>query len=519
MAITKSLARRPALRRAAQAVSAALMLLALQAEAGAAEWTVSPGIGLRETYSDNIGLTADATARSDWVTELIPRLDVAASGPQFKLNGYYALHYLHYQRDTSPSRTLHDAGANANANLLKDWLYVDGSLSISQQRISAFGPQSIDIVNTTGNRGEIRTYNLSPYLRHDFNGFALAELRATYQKTSSTELDSLDGHTERLFADLSSGAAFARWGWGLNADKETVHYSNAPDVELSRYTGTLRYALSPRLSLNTMVGYEDNNYLVSGGSPEGKMWSVGASWVPSEVSSLSATAGHRYFGRTFSLAGQHRSSHAAWSLSYNEDVTTQNATSRTAVLNTSAFLNQLWSGSIPDAGARQQVVDAFIRTNDLPPTLSGNIAGLSNRAYLQKFLQASVALDGARNTVVLRVFNVRREPLSTATGTGAVPPTSAAGLDDNSLQTGVAATWTMRLSPRTSVDASTEFSRSRSYAIDRTDRMKAVRLGLSQQFGRRTTGVAELRRQQRDSSDPAADYTENALTFFVSMQF
>jgi hypothetical protein len=31
--------------------------------------------------------------------------------------------------------------------------------------------------------------------------------------------------------------------------------------------------------------------------------------------------------------------------------------------------------------------------------------------------------------------------------------------------------------------------------------------------------VAEIRRQQRDSSDPAADYTENAITIFVSMQF
>lgn len=521
MVITDTNARRPGLRSAVRAVSAAVAVLAAQAhgQAQAAEWKVSPGIGLRETYSDNIRLAPDGEARSELVTEIIPRLNFSGNSTRFRLNGYYALHYLNYQRDTSPSRTLHEASANAHADLIKDWLYFDGMLGISQQRISAFGAQSIDPINTADNRSEVRTYNLSPYLRHDFNGSAVGELRYTWQKTTSSDTDLLDGSTDRVFADIRSGAALTRWGWSLSADHEKIGYSAAPDVELSRYTAGLRYALTPRLSLNTTLGYEDNDYFVVGDDPSGKFWSVGASWTPSEVTSLSASAGRRYFGNTYSLAAQHRTTHAAWNFGYNEDVTTQNATSRSASIDTSVFLNQLWTATIPDAAARQRVVDAFIRTSGLPSTLAGNLGGLSNRVYLEKSWQGSVALDGARNTVLLRVFNVRREPLSSATGVAVTVPSSASDLDDNSRQTGSAASWSLRLSPRTTLDSGVEISRIRSYTTDRVDRIRNVRIGLSQQLGRRTTGMVEIRRQQRLSSVSAFDYTENALSLFVSMQF
>jgi uncharacterized protein (PEP-CTERM system associated) len=521
MVITDTIDRHPRLRHAARAVSAALAMLAAQGhgQVHAADWKVSPGIGLRETYSDNIALTPDREARTELVTELIPRLDFSADSTRFKLKGYYALHYLNYQRDTSPSRTLHDANANAHADLLKDWLFFDGMVGISQQRISAFGAQSIDPINTTGNRTEVRTYNLSPYLRHDFSGSAVGELRYTWQKTTSGDTNLLDGSTDRVFADFRSGPTWTRWAWNLTADHEKIGYSAAPDVELNRYTAGLRYALTPRLSLNTTLGYEDNNYIVAGDDPAGAFWSVGASWTPSEVTSLSASAGHRYFGNTYSLAAQHRTTHAAWNLGYAEDVTTQNATSRSPSIDTAAFLNQLWSASIPDATARQRVVDAFIRTSGLPSTLAGNIGGLSNRVYLQKSWQGSVALDGVRNTVVLRVFSMRREPLSAATGATFIVPTSAAGLDDDSRQTGAAATWSLRLSPRTTLDSGAEITRMRSFSTDRVDRIRNVRIGLSQQLGRRTTGMVEIHRQQRISSVSAFDYTENALSIFVSMQF
>ncbi|NEX64185.1 TIGR03016 family PEP-CTERM system-associated outer membrane protein [Noviherbaspirillum galbum] len=501
-------------RRRAPWLAAVLLALACDASQ-AADWTVSPGIGLRQSYSDNINLSTGPAAMHDWVTELIPRLDVAVEGARFKLRGQYALHYLRYHNESNPSQVQHTAVFDAHGDLVKDWLYLDSAVNVSQQRLSSFGPQFIDPVNLTANRTEVRTYSLSPYLRHEFDSTATSELRYTWQKTESSETRALDGQTDRLLASVSSGPRFGRWGWTLTADQEKIDYASADDVKLNRYTAQVKYAITPRVALNATAGYENNNYVYTGSSPSGRLWSVGASWTPSERSLLSASLGHRYFGSTYSLTAQHRSAHTAWNVTYNEDVSTQNATPRADAVETASFLNQLWAASIPDPAARQRIVNAFILANNLPATLSSNIFGLSNRVYLQRTWLASVAFEGARNTVLLQLTSQRRRPLDAGTPAG----TGVTVLSDDVLQTGLSGTWSMRLSPLTSIDATAGLARISSFSNDRLDRIKTMRLGLSHQIGKRTTGLVEVRRQQRFSNVPDQDYTENALAFFVSMQF
>lgn len=521
MAITDgSLRRRKATGATARRLAPAAYALALlSGYAAAAEWTVAPRVGVRETYSSNIALTSDAFARSDWVTEVSPGISLRGDGLRFKVNADYTFHYLDYRRDTHASQSLHDANASAWGEFVQDLLYVEARANVSQQNISAFGPQSIDNVNLTGNRAEVQTFSVSPYLRRKFGDFAEAELRYTAQKMKTSDAGLFDADTRRTFFGLDSGTGFRTWGWGVDFDRQRIEDRYAPPVELRRYQGKLRYEFNPRLSLNATAGHEKNNYITIGDKPSGAIWSAGFVWAPTGDTSVAASAGHRYFGKTLAASAKHRTGRGVWSFGYDEDVTTQSAYSQTAMLDTAGFLDRLWSQAIPDVAARKRTVDAFIRNAGLPAALTGNIYGLSNRVFLQKSLHAAVALDGVRNTVLLRAYGMRREPLSAITTTLAVPPTSQAGLDDDSLQLGAAANWTWHISPRSDLSAGAHYARVRSLETERADHLRAFQIGLTRKLGRRTSGSVELRRQERSSSQASAVYTENALIFFVLMQF
>ena len=69
--------------------------------------------------------------------------------------------------------------------LVDNLFFLDGRAAISQQNISLSGPQAADNVNVTGNRTEVKTYSVSPYLRHSFGNFASSELRYTHSGVST----------------------------------------------------------------------------------------------------------------------------------------------------------------------------------------------------------------------------------------------------------------------------------------------------------------------------------------------
>ena len=214
---------------------------------------------------------------------------------------------------------------------------------------------------------------------------------------------------------MNSGPAFKTLGWGLSYSKQKTTYDNTANILAQNrdneiISGNLRYMVTPRFSLTATGGYEKNDYVSIGTKPEGSYWSGGFSWAPSAMTSIDASAGRRFFGNTYSLAASHRTRLTAWSLGYSEDITTsQSQFLIPATIDTSSFLNQLWAATIPDPVIRQQVVDAFIQGNGLPPALADSVNYLTNRIFLQKSLHASVAVLGAKNTLVLSLFNMSRD--------------------------------------------------------------------------------------------------------------
>ena len=228
---------------------------------------------------------------------------------------------------------------------------------------------------------------------------------------------------------MGSDSSFKTLGWGVNYNTQRNSLANADAVNSSTASGNLRYMLTPQFSLNATGGYDKYDYLATAGAPgpEGRFYSAGFSWQPTERTTLAANVGRRFYGKTYSLNSSVRSRTSVWHLSYDESITTSlSQFGLTSTDSTADFLNQLFRTSIPDDTQRQRAVDQFIAITGLPATLTHSINYLTNQFFLQKALRASLAITGAKNTVVFTAFNVSRQPQSAQDSTPGLAGLSSA---------------------------------------------------------------------------------------------
>ncbi len=430
----------------------------------------------------------------------------------------YVMRNFFYARTSGADNTQHYLDAAADAELIKDLFFIDGTASIGQQAISPFGPQVVDSGNLTSNRSEVQTYSLSPYLRHHFGQNATAELRVSRDSVHSNADDLLDSKSDRLHIGLKSGKDFSTMQWNVVYDDQRIDYKASDDVELKSLTGSLRYLVSSRLALTGTAGYEKNDYVAIGGKPEGSFWSLGAEWMPSERTFMAISAGRRYFGNTLSLALQHRTRIAVWRASYQEEITTSRSLFvMPSTPDTAAYLNELFINSIPDKVEREGQVNRFIHDANLPTTLFAPVNTFSNSVFLQKSAALSATSKGAKNTLIVSVFHTEREPQSV---TGAIAPTiTGTALGEEVRQNGVSALWNWSISPRTNVFTNAAFNRASLETTDRRDDNITFRVGMTHQIQQKVSGGVEVRHLEKRSSQSNEEFRENALTAFLLVRF
>ncbi len=498
---------------------AALSLLLLTAyDAGAKDWLITPRLSVKETYTDNVTLAPKGQEQSELVTQINPGVSVSKTGNRLKVNAAYTLQTLTYLRDSSRNNTNHQLSANANAEWAKDFFYTDASASISQQNVSLLGVQSPDNINVTGNRADVRTYSISPYIRSRFGNFADYLVRYTHSAASTSAAGISDSQSDRINAELSSARAFYKLGWRLLYSKDYINNTNFQDYQREKFTGELRYLLSRKLSLVGSYGHENNTFLTTGPKPEGSFWDAGFVWTPSIRTKLEARLGRRYFGDTYLLDFSQRSRRTVWNVSYNEDITTTHSQFFIPVaIDTASLLDSQFSSAIPDPLIRAQFIEDFIVQNGLPSTTVGSLNFLANQAFLQKRLQAAVSISGVRNTMIFSLFSSTRDTQQTASS--ALLGDADFLLSDHIKQYGASAFWNSRLTPRTSSNVGVSYSRNEFKNTGRQDELTTVRLGVHKQLAKKLNGSADLRHTERSSSEGGNDYKENAVTVSLDMKF
>jgi uncharacterized protein (PEP-CTERM system associated) len=486
----------------------------------AAEWKVIPQLNLRETYSDNLRL---GSGGSDFVTQINPGILLTGIGPRFKLNTNYTMNNLIYAEHSNLTRMRHQLNARGTAELMEDFFFVDGMAAISQQNISLSGPQAIDNVNVTGNRADVRTFNVSPYIRHRFKNFASTELRYAHNIVSSNANLLRNSQADSFFARVNSGTDFGKLHWGLSYSNNMIHFDRTGrTVELERSIGSLRYMFTPRFGLTATGGYERNSFLSIRGSPSSPTWTAGFEWMPSERTNIVANAGKRFFGDTYFAQARHRTRLTTWNFSYTQDITTFNQQSMLGGTGITDSLNQLIGAQFPNLHPEtiQQNTDIL-----LGPNFSGSFLSptnfFTNRLFLQKRLQASVALNGVRNTLVLTGFDMTRQAYSPDDVDADLIGAANAALLRHTRQTGGNALWSYRFSQLTRANLSFAYTRFSFLGTGREDDLRLVSASLTKQFPQilpNLNGTIQYRRNERDSNQ-GGHYRENAVIASVNMSF
>ena len=485
------------------------MAMAFAMPAHAIDWRFEPSVGAFATYTDNVNQSAD-NEEDAIILGVTPGFTLQSQGSRRveATVSYYLSGVARFGGDDDNDLN-HNLNATGYAELIEDFLFIDGAARVSQQLISLLGsPADADINDS--NRATTASYSISPYIKKRFGTFADAEARYTLNGTLIENDAASDLLTNTFNASLNSGSRFNTLSWGLAYSYRDVSDEDSGTGDASyayeRTDLSLGYALTRKFRLIGNLGYESIEYesaAASANDRDDTIWSAGIAWAPSRRTSLEATMGERFFGNTYSLQASYRARESVWTASYVEDV---NDISQVTLTEGTTYI---WNcnGSFVETAFNiaPQPGCTLVGTRD------GLIPSLADGLYVSKTLRAGMTWGIRKVSYGVNIFDVTRIYLLQN--------------DAEDHSQGVNASVNYRMDPRTNLYGSVDWTRTEDPAtlsgigIDRDDDLYSFNVGVSHQFGTDLTGALTYRHYRRDSNDPTAEYTENNLTASVNMRF
>lgn len=481
--------------------------------ARAENWTIRPTIGVTETLTDNVFLSAtDPTG--DLVTAISPGISIDGKGARGSLTLGYVLTEQFYLRESSQRNRQNALNAVGTLEAIEDFLFIDASGNISQQYLSALGTVSPSIANIDRNRTETSSYTLSPYIRGTLHNWVDYQLRYRAMTTSSKS-DLVPGlNSQEWTGGLDGSTRWSHITWALDASRVDTDYEFGRDYEATRYNVTLAYRFSPQFQASLLGGRESNNY-VSLDQQTNFTRGVGFDWTPSARTRLNATVRNRFFGTGYDLSFKHRRPRSLVTFVASKDVSLQpqGAGSTGRGGNYDAFY-AIIAAANPDlapsavaAQTAQLLVDRGIPADGT--VVNGH---LSDRPNVQELQQLTAALLGVRNTVTLTATRNVQQGLSLINGL-----TNDFSTSGRTLQRGYGIIWSHQLTGFSSLSLSLNQQRSSTFVSNSPETTTSGGyLLFSTRFSPRTTANVGARRV---ISSGVSSYTENALTGAISHSF
>lgn len=494
-------------RRAAFVV----MGLWLPSAPGLAQTTViTPQLGARALYTDNVSLAAPGKESSEFVLDIMPRISARYTGGRLKADVDYTLHALNYLNGTASSRTANALLGNAKLEVLDNQLFIDARASISTAAISALGAQPVDVANRSRNQSEVRTLALSPYLRGLLPSVAGAyDLRYTRTSTSASGTSLASTDSDAFVAQVKDTSG-ARIGWRGEANLLTQRFSNRPDIRRDSYRGILDLNVDRQTRLYGFVGHEDGTLGISQYSRA--FSGAGFNWRPTERTEVSGEQSQRYFGTSYNYRVSHRTGLTAWDVGFSRAATTlQEQLFQANPGDVYALLYNAYASRIPEADQRDQAIRQFLATTGMSRILTSQVNFITNRVFLQRMLYASAAITGQRNTLTFSVTSTDREAMDTG----------IALADDFLLSPRLktrswGVNWNHKLTPLSSLDLLLSDLSSRGIAGQSASRRMGL-LTLSTKLGPTATGSLGFRATRFDAS--TLDFSEHAVIATVNSAF
>jgi uncharacterized protein (PEP-CTERM system associated) len=485
----------------------AALLAANTSPAHALDWLFDPYVSARATYTGNIEQSSN-NEEDGLVLSVTPGFTLQYEGSRrLQATMQYNLEGVTRFGGSDDSDLYHNLYASAGAELVEDFLFIDGTASISQELISLLGSPADAAINDS-NRATTGSYSISPYIRHRFGTFAEAEARYRVYGALFGENVASDYLTNEFSASLTSGRRFSDLSWGFNYSFRDVVAKDGGfgDTSYTNERGglSLGYSLTRKFRLIGSTGVERIAYEnVNNKDVDSTFWNAGFNWSPTRRTQFELTRGERFFGNTWNFSASHVARIATFSANYNEDV---NDISQVVLSNQPVYLYLCSNGFVATAFEIPPSPECVLIGTGTTP-----LPTLANGLFVAKTLSAGVSWGVKKINYSIQVYDTRREYL----------------LEDNQEDRaqGVTGTVNYQLDPLTTAYGSLQLSRIEDPAaltgltFDREDDLYTLTCGINRQFSRRLFGALSYSLQGRDSNDSDAEYIENSLTASVSLDF
>lgn len=486
------------------------MAMAVAPAAHAIDWRIEPSLNAAAIYTDNVNQSA-ADPNNAKIFQMMPgfTLQSVRAARVEALMQYWltALSRLHPEDiEETSTDVLHRLNAAGNAELVEDFLFVEGSARVSQELISFEGPLAPAEINDR-NRATVGTYSLSPHIKQRLGTLALLQARYTASGAIFENNAAANASVNTFTAGLENGTGFRDVRWGVDYFLREANNENIADTTFERAVASFGYVLTRSFRLKGTVGQEWNEY-PSVSETEGSSWSAGFGWSPGRRTRLEASAGARFFGNTYNLSLSHRTRASTWNVRYDEDL--------------SDLTQSMLSGGLNDYTCitSDGVVMSYPNQPYSPgltnPDLQGCVAAdgtpsdLRNGVFIAKSLRAGMTWGVGRLRYLLNAHDLKRDY-------------QLADAEDRTR--GVSAGVEHTTGPHTRVTGTLGYTNHIVPAVlsvnatDRDDDVYLFTLGVVHQLDPTVLGSVTYQHQQRESNLASADFTENRITAMVNMTF
>ena len=395
--------------------------------------------------------------------------------------------------------------------LVDNWMYVDGTASISQQSRSAYGEQSVggSVGSANSNRVEVWNASVAPYVSGRLGELASYRASLSGSATNTRHSSNTDSVSTGASLSLSSPRSGTAFSWGLDASKQEVDFSAGRTTKSSRGSASLNVVPDVDLSFSLRAGKETTNV----GGFEGTSydnWGGSVRWTPSPRTSASFDTDRRYFGNSHRASFDHRMARSSIRVSSVRDVT--HGASSSSAIAPFTFYDLILAGfasSGRDRAEQERLAREFFLLNPgLDPAAVAGGGTLASGISVLRRTDVAFSYSGMRTTLSLLAFSSESKVIDNPSG---------APSDGPVLQRGYTASLSYRLAPDDSLSLSASHQRTPSSGLQQGNDLKSLALSLSSQLGRRTSATVSLRHAQFSST--TNPYRESSLGGSLSLRF
>jgi uncharacterized protein (PEP-CTERM system associated) len=418
-------------------------------------WTITPSLGITQTYNDNIRFTP-RNKQDEFITNLNAGLALGVDTARLQGSLRYAAGYNLYANESDRNGLTGNGAGQFLFTLLPDTFFISASGQANTQPFgSALNPQA-DTRTQTGNLVQTYSFQVSPYAVHRFGGTATAFTGYVYRFVDQNSVARRDIQTADPIEQIlqqranTAGASFtshqayigARTGedFGRLAMQGTLSGTwfegNGLYDGAYRHLGLVetRYAFTRGIAGLVELGYERerfNTFPVT--EIDGPVWAVGTRLTPNPDSLIIVKYGRRNGFNSWEANGN-------WAVGVRTRLFgTYRETLTTSALSAGDLLS---STTLDPLG---NPVDAQTGAPVLPGLASQTI-GAQGVLFRQKQATAGISQTWTRDTFSLTATYSENTPFGTTRAA------AAAGAGRTSIETtSFRLAWTRDVAPVTSL--------------------------------------------------------------------